>query len=177
MTINTRRSYRTANWPMRLMTLWGHLRLGPTSIWQRVRTTTTTRTTRKLYTSSIGSYPDRHGGEVQVELHASSERARSTSSFATRSPSPSVTCSFSFYGMCVRSFVNNREKHWDSLVALILHVVMGLLYRMVHGAGRLFLLGFIHTSAHRTWDWEHTFSMLSTTSPRPLLRTRKDGAM
>jgi omega-6 fatty acid desaturase (delta-12 desaturase) len=47
-----------------------------------------------------------------------------------------------FYGMCVRSFVNNRSKHWDSLLSMILHLGHGVTIIATLG-WTAFWLGFI----------------------------------
>ena len=46
------------------------------------------------------------------------------------------------YGMCIRSFINNRDKHWDSLLSLILHVVFGVAIVVFLG-WPAFWLGFV----------------------------------
>ena len=106
-----------------IMTLWGLFVLAPTSIWKRSHDHHHTHNS-KLYTSSIGSYPI-----VTVEKFKSfTKRERSIYLFI-RHP---LTIVFGYltvflYGMCVRSFVNNRAKHWDSLIAVVLHAGMGVL--------------------------------------------------
>ncbi|HPF92015.1 MAG TPA: fatty acid desaturase [Flavobacteriales bacterium] len=106
-----------------VMTLWGLFVLAPTSIWKRSHDHHHTHNS-KLYTSSIGSYPI-----VTVEKFKSfTKRERSIYLFI-RHP---LTILFGYltvflYGMCVRSFVNNRSKHWDSLIAVVLHAGMGVL--------------------------------------------------
>ncbi|MBX2972131.1 MAG: fatty acid desaturase [Flavobacteriales bacterium] len=106
-----------------VMTLWGLFVLAPTSIWKRSHDHHHTHNS-KLYTSSIGSYPI-----VTVEKFKSFTKKERTIYLFTRHP---LTIAFGYltvfvYGMCVRSFVNNRAKHWDSLIALVLHAGMGVL--------------------------------------------------
>ncbi len=121
-----------------LMTLWGLFILAPTSIWKRSHDHHHKHNS-KLYTSSIGSYPivTRH----KYQTMGRGERA--VYNF-TRHP---LTIAFGYifvfvYGMCVRSFLNNRSKHWDSLLALVLHVGIGITIVLVFG-WVTFLLGFI----------------------------------
>lgn len=104
-----------------VMTLWGLFILAPTSIWKRSHDHHHKHNS-KLYTSSIGSYPI-----VTREKYLSMGRSERFWYDFTRHP---LTIAFGYifvfiYGMCVRSFMNNREKHWDSLLAIVLHVVMG----------------------------------------------------
>lgn len=121
-----------------VMTLWGLFILAPTSIWKRSHDHHHKHNS-KLYTSSIGSYPI-----VTREKYLSMSRGERAVYNFTRHP---LTIAFGYifvfvYGMCVRSFMNNREKHWDSLLALILHVVMGT--AIVYWLGwTSFWLGFI----------------------------------
>ncbi len=101
-----------------LMTLWGLFVLAPTSIWKRSHDHHHTHNS-KLYTSSIGSYPI-----VTVEKFKSFNKRDRAIYLFVRHP---LTIAFGyvfvfFYGMCIRSFVNNRDKHWDSLIAMVLHV-------------------------------------------------------
>ncbi len=101
-----------------LMTLWGLFVLAPTSIWKRSHDHHHTHNS-KLYTSSIGSYPI-----VTVEKFKSFSKKDQAIYLFVRHP---LTIAFGyvfvfFYGMCVRSFVNNRDKHWDSLLAMVLHI-------------------------------------------------------
>lgn len=121
-----------------LMTLWGLFILAPTSIWQRSHDHHHKHNS-KLYTSSIGSYPI-----VTKEKYKSMTRGERAVYNFTRHP---LTIAFGYlfvfiYGMCVRSFMNNRDKHWDSLLALILHVAIGFGIAWFLG-WTAFLLGFI----------------------------------
>ncbi|MBL7952186.1 MAG: fatty acid desaturase [Flavobacteriales bacterium] len=121
-----------------VMTLWGLFVLAPTSIWKRSHDHHHTHNS-KLYTSSIGSYPI-----VTVEkFNSFTKRERSIYLFI-RHP---LTITFGYlfvflYGMCIRSFVNNRDKHWDSLIAVIIHIGMGVLIASTLG-WTAFWLGFI----------------------------------
>ena len=121
-----------------VMTLWGLFVLAPTSIWKRSHDHHHTHNS-KLYTSSIGSYPI-----VTVEKFKTFDRKERSVYLFIRHP---LTIAFGYltvfvYGMCVRSFVNNRAKHWDSLIALILHAGMGVLIVLTLG-WTAFWLGFV----------------------------------
>jgi omega-6 fatty acid desaturase (delta-12 desaturase) len=120
------------------MTLWGLFILAPTSIWKRSHDHHHKHNS-KLYTSSIGSYPI-----VTREKYLSMSRGERAVYNFTRHP---LTIAFGYifvfiYGMCVRSYMNNPSKHRDSLVALILHVVMGAAIVLLLG-WTAFWLGFI----------------------------------
>lgn len=121
-----------------VMTLWGLFVLAPTSIWKRSHDHHHTHNS-KLYTSSIGSYPI-----VTVEKFRTFNRKERSTYLFIRHP---LTITFGYlfvfvYGMCIRSFVNNRDKHWDSLIALVVHVGMGVLIATLLG-WTAFWLGFI----------------------------------
>jgi len=121
-----------------VMTLWGLFILAPTSIWKRSHDHHHKHNS-KLYTSSIGSYPI-----VTKEKYKSMTRSERAVYNFTRHP---LTIAFGYifvfiYGMCVRSFMNNKDKHWDSLLALILHVVAGVSIAIFLG-WTAFWLGFI----------------------------------
>jgi omega-6 fatty acid desaturase (delta-12 desaturase) len=121
-----------------VMTLWGLFVLAPTSIWKRSHDHHHTHNS-KLYTSSIGSYPI-----VTVEKFQSFNSKERSIYLFIRHP---LTITFGYlfvflYGMCIRSFVNNRDKHWDSLIAIIIHVGMGVLIASLLG-WTAFWLGFI----------------------------------
>ncbi len=121
-----------------VMTLWGIFVLAPTSIWKRSHDHHHTHNS-KLYTSSIGSYPI-----VTVEKFKTFSKKERAIYLFIRHP---LTITFGYlfvflYGMCIRSFVNNRDKHWDSLIAVIVHIGMGVLIASWLG-WTAFWLGFI----------------------------------
>lgn len=121
-----------------IMTGFGLYILAPTSIWKRSHDHHHTHNS-KLYTSSIGSYPI-----VTVEKYRTFTAKERAIYLFTRHP---LTIAFGYltvfvYGMCVRSFVNNREKHWDSLIALVLHAAVGTTIVLTLG-WTAFWLGFI----------------------------------
>ncbi len=120
------------------MTLFGLYILAPTSIWKRSHDHHHTHNS-KLYTSSIGSYPI-----VTTEKFKSFTKKERAVYLFIRHP---ITIAFGYifvflFGMCVRSFINNRAKHWDSLLALILHVGVGTTIVLTLG-WTAFWLGFI----------------------------------
>lgn len=121
-----------------VMTLWGLFILAPTSIWKRSHDHHHKHNS-KLYTSSIGSYPI-----VTKEKYQSMSRSERGMYNFTRHP---ITIALGYifvfaYGMCVRSFLNSRDKHWDSLLALVLHVLGGVAIAIFLG-WTSFFLGFL----------------------------------
>ncbi len=121
-----------------VMTLWGLFILAPTSIWKRSHDHHHKHNS-KLYTSSIGSYPI-----VTKEKYKSMSRSdRAAYNFVRHPMTIALGYIFVFaYGMCVRSFVNSRDKHWDSLLALVLHVLTGAAIAFFLG-WTSFFLGFL----------------------------------
>lgn len=104
-----------------LFTLFGIFVLAPTSIWKRSHDYHHNHNS-KLFTASIGSYPI---VSKQKYLQASAKERRAY--LAVRHP---LTILFGYitmfvYGMCLRSFMCSPDKHWDSLIALVLHAGMG----------------------------------------------------
>jgi acyl-lipid omega-6 desaturase (Delta-12 desaturase) len=122
-----------------IMTFVGIYMLSPTSIWKRSHDHHHNNNS-KLFSASIGSYPiatrkkflDMSGKERFVYL-------------TIRHP---VTIAFGYFsmfifGMCIGSFVSNPKKHYDSLLALILHVCTAVLIFWLLGWQTWFLLFFL----------------------------------
>ncbi|MCB9169617.1 MAG: fatty acid desaturase [Flavobacteriales bacterium] len=104
-------------------TLFGLFMLAPVSIWERSHNYHHAHNS-KLYTSSIGSYP-----VVTKEKFLASSRLEQRVYLFIRHPLTIGTgYIFMFlYGMCIRSVMNNPGRHWDSIIALVLHVAFGTL--------------------------------------------------
>ncbi|MBK9761043.1 MAG: fatty acid desaturase [Flavobacteriales bacterium] len=92
----------------------------------------------KLYTSSIGSFPI-----VTKEKYLSSSTAERTLYMFVRHP---LTIGFGYifmflYGMCIRSIISNKDRHWDSIVAMAVHFGIGVgIYFLAGWSG--FFFGF-----------------------------------
>ncbi len=100
-----------------IFTIFGYYMLAPTSIWKRSHDYHHNHNS-KLFSASIGSYPIMNRNKF---LKSSKQERRSY--LAIRHP---LTILFGYlsmfaYGMCVQSFVTSPRKHWDSLVALLIH--------------------------------------------------------
>lgn len=116
----------------------GLFMLAPMSIWERSHNHHHAHNS-KLYTSSIGSYPI-----VTKEKYLASSRAERTLYMFVRHP---ITIGFGYifmflYGMCIRSLMNNKERHWDSIVALAVHFGVGTAFLLLAGWSGLFF-GFL----------------------------------
>lgn len=91
--------------------------LAPASIWKRSHDYHHNHNC-KLFSASIGSYP-----VMTVQKFLQSSKGEQRSYLAIRHP---LTIFFGYitmfiYGMCVRSFISAPKRHWDSLVALVVH--------------------------------------------------------
>jgi omega-6 fatty acid desaturase (delta-12 desaturase) len=119
-------------------TLFGLFMLAPVSIWERSHNYHHAHNS-KLYTSSIGSYP-----VVTTEKFLSSSRFEQRVYLFIRHP---LTIAFGYifmflYGMCIRSLMNNTGRHWDSIIALVLHVAFAVVLVLFTGWSG-FLFGFM----------------------------------
>ncbi|MBA3827489.1 MAG: fatty acid desaturase [Taibaiella sp.] len=106
-----------------IMTIFGIFVLAPTSIWKRSHDYHHNHNS-KLFSASIGSYPivtrtkflAMSTGEKRIYL-------------LTRHPITILLGYFSMFifGMCISSFVSSPKKHFDSLIALVLHITLSVL--------------------------------------------------
>ena len=122
-----------------VMKAFGIFMLSPASIWKRSHDHHHKHNS-KLFSASIGSYPILTKNKF-LEL---SKKERLLY-LATRHP---LTICLGYltmfiYGMCIRSFVSNLRKHYDSLIALALHIVAGVLIFIYLGPEQLLLLFFL----------------------------------
>jgi len=100
-----------------LFVIFGQYVLTPASIWKRSHNHHH-KHNAKLYSSSIGSYPI-----VTKEKFNSLNKSEKRIYLFIRNP---FTILFAYVfgfviGMCLGSFTSSPKKHWDSLLALILH--------------------------------------------------------
>jgi acyl-lipid omega-6 desaturase (Delta-12 desaturase) len=105
-----------------IMTLFGIFVLAPTSIWKRSHDHHHNHNS-KLFSASIGSYPVM----TRQKFENSSRRERNIY-LATRHP---VTIGLGYlsmfiFGMCIASFASSPRRHFDSLIALVLHIIAGI---------------------------------------------------
>jgi omega-6 fatty acid desaturase (delta-12 desaturase) len=109
-----------------ILKVYGLLVLNPPSIWRRSHDHHH-RNNAKIYGASIGSYP-----VMTREKYEQSSRGARFVYAVSRHP---VTIAMGyltifFWGMCVRSFLVSPKAHWDSALAIVLHVslVVALLF-------------------------------------------------
>ncbi len=110
-----------------IFTLFGAYMVTPPSIWKRSHDHHHANNA-KLYSASIGSYPIM---TKQKFLEADSKTRFYY--LAVRHPLNMFFAYFTtfLYGMCIQSFINNKKKHWDSLLVVIIHVSIAV-YLFVH---------------------------------------------
>jgi omega-6 fatty acid desaturase (delta-12 desaturase) len=101
-----------------IMTIFGMYMLSPTSIWKRSHDHHHNHNS-KLFSASIGSYPI-----VTKKKFREMTSSQRKMYLAIRHPLTIALGYFSMFiiGMCLRSFVSNPRKHYDSLIALVLHL-------------------------------------------------------
>jgi acyl-lipid omega-6 desaturase (Delta-12 desaturase) len=122
-----------------IMTGFGFYILSPTSIWKRSHDHHHNNNS-KLFSASIGSYP--------IATKKKFEEMSSRQKFeylAIRHPLTIAMGYFSMFifGMCIASFVSNPRKHYDSLIALIIHVTISVLLFIFLGWQVWFCLFFL----------------------------------
>jgi omega-6 fatty acid desaturase (delta-12 desaturase) len=102
-----------------IFSIFGLYMLAPTSIWKRSHDYHHNNNS-KLFSASIGSYPI---FSKQKFLTASKSERREY--LAVRHPLNMIFGYFTLFsfGMCILSFLASPRKHYDSLIALILHLI------------------------------------------------------
>lgn len=105
-----------------IMTIFGMYMLSPSSIWKRSHDHHHNHNS-KLFSASIGSYPI-----VTKKKYQEMTPLQKFTYLAIRHP---ITIALGYLfmfiiGMCIRSFVSNPRKHYDSLIALILHFTVAV---------------------------------------------------
>ncbi len=103
-----------------IFTAFGIYMVTPPSIWKRSHDHHHNHNS-KLFSASIGSYPI-----MTKQKFLEADKGERFAYLAMRHPINMFLSYFSvfLYGMCIRSFINNPRKHWDSLVVVILHVTI-----------------------------------------------------
>lgn len=104
-----------------IFTLFGLFILTPSSIWKRSHDYHHNHNS-KLFSASIGSYPI----ITKQEFLNASKRERMTY-LALRHPLTIALGYFTMfiYGMCFQSFLSSPRRHYDSLIAIIIHFTAG----------------------------------------------------
>jgi omega-6 fatty acid desaturase (delta-12 desaturase) len=112
-----------------IMYVYGLYSLAPASIWKRSHDYHHKHNS-KLFSASIGSYPIM----TKQKFLNSSKRER-TEYLITRHPITIMLGFFSMFliGMCVNSFRSSPKRHFDSLIALVIHVAVAALLVIYFG--------------------------------------------
>lgn len=119
--------------------IFGMYTLAPNSIWKRSHDYHHAHNS-KLFSASIGSYPIM---TKEKFLNASKRERREY--LMVRHPITIALGYFTMfiYGMCIQSFLSSSKRHYDSMIALGLHVLfLGTLYYFLGWQG-FFLTGII----------------------------------
>ncbi len=122
-----------------IMTAFGFFVLSPTSIWKRSHDHHHNNNS-KLFSASIGSYP------IATKKKFEEMTARQKFEYlAIRHPVTIALGYFSMFifGMCIASFVSNPRKHYDSLIALTVHLALSVLIFIYMGWQIWFFLFFL----------------------------------
>lgn len=112
-----------------LFKAYGIFILAPASIWKRSHDYHHNHNS-KLFSASIGSYPI-----MTKKKYLQSSKGERISYLAIRHP---LTIFFGYltmfvYGMCVRSFLSAPNRHWDSALALTIHITASVLIFVYFG--------------------------------------------
>lgn len=107
-----------------LFTVFGFYMISPPSIWKRSHDFHHNHNA-KLHSASIGSYPIMT--KKQFVEASKSDRFQYLS---IRSPLNMLFAYFTtfMYGMCIQSFLSSPRRHWDSLLVLIVHFTIAVLF-------------------------------------------------
>jgi omega-6 fatty acid desaturase (delta-12 desaturase) len=122
-----------------IMTLFGMYMLSPTSIWKRSHDHHHNHNS-KLFSASIGSYPIATRKKF-MEMSSKEKMLYRT----IRHPLTIIMGYFSMFiiGMCLGSFLSNPRKHFDALIALVLHLTATVLIFIFLGWQTWFFLFFL----------------------------------
>jgi omega-6 fatty acid desaturase (delta-12 desaturase) len=121
------------------MTVFGFYILSPTGIWKRSHDHHHNNNS-KLFSASIGSYP------IATKRKFEEMSGRQKFEYlAIRHPLTIALGYFSMFifGMCIASFISNPRKHYDSLIALIIHITISVLLFIFLGWQIWFCLFFL----------------------------------
>jgi len=107
----------------------GLLALAPSSVWKHSHNSHHA-TNSRLHSSELGSFP-----VVSRERYATFTRWQRLRYLASRHPLTILGGYLTafFWAMCVSPFLSNPGRHWDGLLAAVLHVVLGVLVFLLFG--------------------------------------------
>ncbi|MGC4059208.1 MAG: fatty acid desaturase [Chitinophagaceae bacterium] len=122
-----------------IMSAYGYYMLTPPSIWKRSHDYHH-KNNSKLFSASIGSYPI-----ATRKKFAAMTRGERFTYLANRHPVSILSgyLTIFIYGMCVGSFISTPKKHFDSLIALLLHAAYTVLIIAFAGVSTWMFLIFL----------------------------------
>lgn len=122
-----------------IMTVFGIYMLAPTSIWKRSHDHHHKHNS-KLFSASIGSFPI-----ATRQKYLSMSAGERMGYLAIRHPLTIGLGYFTMFllGMCISSFLSNPRKHFDALIALVLHITAAVCIFIFFGWQAWFLLFFL----------------------------------
>ncbi|NII24996.1 fatty acid desaturase [Pseudoflavitalea sp. X16] len=122
-----------------IMTVFGIYMLAPTSIWKRSHDHHHKHNS-KLFSASIGSFPI-----ATRQKYLSMSAGERVGYLAIRHPLTIGLGYFTMFllGMCVSSFLSSPRKHFDALIALVLHIAAAVCIFIFVGWQAWFLLFFL----------------------------------
>lgn len=120
----------------KILWLYGAYVLNPVNVWKRSHNYHHQHNAQ-MATASIGSFP-----VMTVEQY---RRAGLGQRFMYRMARHPLTILFGYFfifiiGMCLKSFVTDPKRHWDSAFALVFHVALGSLIYWLGGIETLFFM-------------------------------------
>jgi omega-6 fatty acid desaturase (delta-12 desaturase) len=106
-----------------IFTVFGWYLLATPSVWKRSHDYHH-KNNSKLFSANIGSYPI-----VSKKKYMTLTLKEKRMYLATRNPYIIGLgyLSMFIFGMCINPFISNPRKHWDSLLALLLHIALSVL--------------------------------------------------
>lgn len=122
-----------------IFTVFGAYMITPPSIWKRSHDHHHANNA-KIFSASIGSYPI-----MTRQKYLEASKAEKFGYNAVRHPLNMFFAYFTtfLYGMCLRSFLNNKKKHWDSMLVIIIHVAIAVYLFVSRGWDAWFLTFFL----------------------------------
>ncbi len=121
-----------------MFTIFGIYMITPTGIWKRSHDHHHNHNA-KLFSASIGSFPI-----MTKQKFMEADKSERFFYLAVRSP---INMFFAYittfmYGMCIQSFLSSPRRHWDSLLALIIHFSIAT-FLVLHFGWLTLILSFI----------------------------------
>lgn len=112
-----------------IMTIFGIYILAPTSIWSRSHNHHHAHNS-KLFSASIGSYP-----VATIDKYNRMTRSEKFGYLAIRHPLNIAMGYFTIFigGMCCAAFISSPKRHFDALLALVIHIALAVTIVLLWG--------------------------------------------